>query len=83
MSAAVLLQNRIKSLEKNADMKTRKGVGDDGWPSPAQLCWVRREADARGEEELGEGFLPSPKQLPARAPARRREVRGNAGYLDI
>ncbi len=67
MSAAVLLQNRIKNLEKDADMKTRMGVGDDGWPSPAQLCWVRREADARGEEELGGGTLSPPKQMRARA----------------
>lgn len=67
MRAAVSLQNKTKNLATNTLLKTRMGVGDDGWPSPAQLCWVRREADARGEEELGEGSLPSPKQMRARA----------------
>jgi hypothetical protein len=55
----------MQTLEAEAtprtnDMKTRKGVGADGWASPVLLCKMRREADARAEEALGEGisFFP-------------------------
>lgn len=63
-------------------MKTWMGVGDDGWPSPVLLCKMRAKR-ARGEEELGEGFLSSPKQ--ERRPSTRPQagVRGEATLIGI
>jgi|GEM_PF-2211502 len=61
MSAAIILQYRslvAKATPHNADMKTIRGVGDDGRPSPAE---ARRS--------WGEDSFLSPSSFPARASA--------------
>jgi len=55
-----------QSLEAEAtpgtnDMKTRMGVGAAGWASPVLLCKMRREAEARAEEALGERISSFPQ----------------------
>jgi len=57
MSAAVYRTTNSK-VKTNWKMKTRRGVGDDGRPSPAE---ARRS--------WGEDSFLSPNRCPARAPA--------------